>query len=532
MKRLIPFLFLLLAFKASAATRIEAWISITNLPGYLTNQLTWNSTSNRVWTNAVANPVTQIMATNNIQNSRTNLKVNLDTYKFRNWHQIQWGTNTNDVVILAGTNEPITIAVAGNWASVRYVTNTVYLSDFLLVPPNSGQSNNFLIWQWTAVATNLSKGTQALEATSFPFTNFPHSKRTVNPPLTNQPIYGGAIRPSELLATNGALRDVSLSNAMATNLTGSITNPAILGGTNWWMVMSNAIYGNIASLVVSNLNALGGSISNVTVTNSPWINGMLGGLTNGQLFNTFISNSPSIQTTNMDTLGGLLQGVRITSGSYATGFLNYGTMTLRANGSYTVLNMEAIWDAFASSTNWSLMNNDNGIIYLDIQTANGGSFTIPTLLTISNNLVVTTNATIYGTLNAGNANLTNVLVKGTNAFDAEVKHTPRTFSSSISGYVSALSLGTNSYVRVTGASGAVTNSSFKGGYAGLRVLVEFVNPSRSCVLLDHSSIGTPASTEKINLGITSGGLLNMTNDPAMFELIHNGTEWIKLWNSN
>ena len=128
------------------------------------------------------------------------------------------------------------------------------------------------------------------------------------------------------------------------------------------------------------------------------------------------------------------------------------------------------------------------------------------------------------------ATTTNTWLRGTNNVDAELKLAPRVNSATISGYASAINLGTNAYVRVTGASGAFTNASFTGGYAGMRVLVEVVNPGLSCVLLHQSSIGSPASTEKINTG--TGALVVMTNNPAVFELIHNGTEWLRLWNSN
>lgn len=164
--RILPLL-LFLTSSAFAGTRIESWISITNNPGYLTNVLSWNLVSNRVWTNVVGNPALQIMATNNIQNARTNLKVHLDTYRFKPWHSVQWGTNTNDIIYVGGTNEPLTIVVAGFWASVRYVTTTVWNADFVFAPPSPTASNDFLVWQWTAVATNLTKSTSFVQSLNF-----------------------------------------------------------------------------------------------------------------------------------------------------------------------------------------------------------------------------------------------------------------------------------------------------------------------------------------------------------------------------
>jgi hypothetical protein len=271
---LLLMLAVLYGMPSQAATRIEAWISITNLPNANTNQLTWNASSNRVWTNLIFNAATHIQTTNNIQNSRTNLKVQLDTYKFRTWHVVQYGTNTNDVIVIAGTNEPISIAIAGLWASVRYVTNTVYISDFVLAPPNLMQSNNFLIWQWSSVATNLEKGTQAISYVGFPFTNFPHRLRTANPPMTNMSVYGGTNWPNDFLSTNGGSRNNWASNLLATNLTGYSQNLQNTNSTNYGGFQTNVSSIHSTNVAAGKLTASSGELDGVRITNAPSIHSL------------------------------------------------------------------------------------------------------------------------------------------------------------------------------------------------------------------------------------------------------------------
>lgn len=305
-------LVILCGMPAEAATRIEAWITITNLPNGNTNQLTWNASSNRVWTNLIFNASTQIQTTNNIQNSRTNLKVQLDTYKFRSWHVIQYGTNTNDVIILAGTNEPIAIAIAGLWASVRYVTNTVYISDFVLAPPNTLQSNSFLTWQWSAVATNLERGTQALGGVSIAFTNFPHSFRPFNPPMTNMSVFGGTNRPNDFLGTNGGLRNMWSSNMLATNLTGTSLDFTNFSGMDTNRIITNSPRGNFTHLIATQLYSFGGEANGMNVTNAPWIHSFSNRFDTVVVFSALVATNAHFPGTGVDSQ-------KIGAGSVASG---------------------------------------------------------------------------------------------------------------------------------------------------------------------------------------------------------------------
>lgn len=286
--------------------------------------------------------------------------------------------------------------------------------------------------------------------------------------------------------------------------------------------------------------------------------------------NSFITNSPSVHATNITVNGKFTATNAVIDGLTATNFSAPGSGN---NSTRIGVNSAATNESSVAVGNSSLAGGENSIalgvsskalldgdIALGVsslardgssvaigsgaEATNGSSAAIGSAAKAYYNgstalgaSAVTTAAnqirlgTAAGTVSAPGVFLANTYSNntfvGTNQFNGEMVHLPRTYSTAISGYASAIQLGTNSYVRVTGASAAVTNASFKGGYSGLRVLVEFSNPGLSMTLLHNSSIGAPAATEIINTG--TGALVNSTNNPAWFELMHNGVSWNLLW---
>jgi hypothetical protein len=59
---------------------------------------------------------------------------------------VAYGTNTNTLVFVGGTNATIPVSVFGNWASVSSVTSSIY-SASTLVTPYGTESTNFRNWQ-------------------------------------------------------------------------------------------------------------------------------------------------------------------------------------------------------------------------------------------------------------------------------------------------------------------------------------------------------------------------------------------------
>jgi trimeric autotransporter adhesin len=186
----------------------------------------------------VANAAAQIMLTNNVGNSRTNLKIHLDAYKFKAWHVVAYGTNTNDVVYYAGTNELLSLAVGVGWATVTYFTNTVYASDFVLMPPNTSQSNSFLIWQMSALATNLQKSTSSIG-----------NLKLTNTVATNFTVYGfsspGSGASSFSIGQDATATAIS-STTVGNQATNSSTFAVVIGdaatavGSQWAVVLGKS----------------------------------------------------------------------------------------------------------------------------------------------------------------------------------------------------------------------------------------------------------------------------------------------------
>ncbi len=382
-------------------------------------------------------------------------------------------------------------------ASPMWATTNIF-NHFASWPPfgilRSNLNSNVLVFKgvnMTLYASNFATvawSTNALGSNQWnfmgPFDDFPQTKRVTN---ANELIYG--------IGKYG-------TNGFPENTNGPFAHYASL--THTQSLMNKFFSGSYWS---------GGIVSNVTLINVLALSGIVTALTNGYSYN-LILDVP--QSTNAVNWGDLCIG------NPATGVANS-------------------WAFRQPVDDYLVLYNDTALSTLMSWSFNGGNFTTvlgddSTDLFINNGTFASTYG-VFGTMRSGTNFLgqliaTNSTLFGTNLVTGEWADTPRVFTPAISGYVSALNLGTNSYVRITGATAAFTNASFKGGYSGYVVDVEAVNPNSSCVLLHESSIGAPATTEKINLGTGGTSLVNITNNPATFRLRHNGTEWILLWHSN
>lgn len=561
---LLCVLFLLLSSRAEAATRIDAWLTITNLPTGNTQSLTWNASSNRVWTNIVVSAASQIFATNNVGNARTNLKVQLDTYKFRSWHVISYGTNTNDVVISAGTNEPIAISIAGLWATVRYVTNQVYISDFVLVPPHAAQSNNFLVWQWTAVATNLAKGTQALSYVDFPFTNFPHSKRTANPPMTNMNVIGGRIVPSDFLAQTGALVNVSSSNMLATNLTGTSLLFTNVSNYDTNGIYTNALRMNVAVFLGTNVYMLSGTGSNLVLTNISWLNGILGGLTNGQLVGTFITNAAAVHggagvfTSSLEATNALLANPFLTNATIIGGIVTGSVFTVTGSGIGT-------WVTIASSSTTAALGpalefkrehaTTNAAVSGDVimhLIAEGYADTVfkpaarirayaqtnftdantPARLTFEVAPVGTAAAVVKMTIDGANTWSTNgtfhaaaaevVDLVGSNYVSGRFVYKAGAVTSLINGNNGGILLGTNQTVELSGGTTIAQIAGFAATSDGDERLLRFTGAVTNWVVNESGSVFSTDAVAANRIKTGTGGDIKLTNQPAWLRVRYRG----------
>jgi hypothetical protein len=534
MKKLIAFCLLLAALGTSqAATRIEVWIAITNNPAYLTNTLTWNSLSNRVWTSTVASASSQIMATNTIQNARTNLKVNLDTYKFRNWHTIQYGTNTNDVVLLVGTNEAVTVAIGGLWATVTYKTNTVYSADFIKMPPQTTTSNTFYNWILTSLMTNLQlMVTQEVGAVGVAFTNFPHRYRAANPPMTNMSVYGGTNQPNDFLGTNGGLRNMWASNLTVTNLTGDSTNLTLKGG---WA--SNLTLIGIATMSGTFGNMTNGTLQGTKLTNA------IAHITNGYMSNVI---GHTITITNLDAPGSGTASQRLGSGSTASGAqsiaigvnansgasgtvaVGYGAIA--TNNSDIAIGVDAIAKGSSSiaiggearSTNSAVALGASAIALYAQSVAIG-----PTAEATTNSQIrlgiSSSHVSIPGIVLG--ANMTNTTFLGTNNWEGDWAFgTIAEYDGLVDrpGVNQNIPIGNTVYKDLSGASAISDIHGFESNRVGL-VFYIIVSGSVSNVLI-HNSGSVSDTTLRLNTG--TGGDIVQTNQPAWAKFRRRATDYL------
>lgn len=573
--KLILLLTLLNVLCSNAATRVEAWVSITNTPVGNTQTLVWNSSMTRTWTNSAGDASTQIQTTNSIRNARTNLQNQLSSYLFTNGYAITYGTNTNDVIIYGLTNAPFTITIGGLWASVAYYTNTVYGASAYTVPYIDYNSNTYRIFQQSHIITNFDYSTQKVSSTSYPFTNFPHSMRTDNPAFTNLSTFGGTNQPTDFLATNGGMRNVWASNLLVTNLTGTILSATLTSNTDTNGTYTNALRLNVNILLATNTTLLGGSASNMVLTNLTWLNGVLGGLTNGQLVNTFLTNIQSAQITNLNAYGGTLSniiahtlvatnlsspGTGSQSEKLGSGSISSGTRSVAFGVSASATNSDSVaigygataWAQGAIVVGAAAASDVYGLQSISIGSeavaAGTNSIALGALAAVSqyhensialgkgaattetNQIMMgtsVTKVTIPGRLEGGS--ITNSSLKGTNAFEAKLTFVPRSNTGLANGFNSGIVLGSNAWIKLSGPTAAYTNVGFSssGVASGDRYLVHFDNPGLS-VSVRHDSGLDATAANRVYTG--TGAELNSTNNPAVLDLIYDGA--VSRWRVN
>jgi hypothetical protein len=250
--------------------------------------------------------------------------------------------------------------------------------------------------------------------------------------------------------------------------------------------------------------------SNVTFALSPVF---LSGLS---LTNLSLYDPTNISLTPTDGGAYALFDITFPRGSGASGTNDVITFSLNSG--------EKLWNF----GRWDLINirsayNSNTIARIDdiriFLSSNAGPITASS--------VAATTLSASSALTAANANLS-----GTNTVNGELYLTPRAFSVT-SGNMSDLNVGTNAFLKIT-TSGNATNSSFvKQGQSGDYKRVHVYQGGTYFVLLQKSSLGSPSEANKIDLGIggTSGQLV-FTNNPAVFDMTHDGSYWVIGYRSN
>lgn len=377
-------------------------------------------------------------------------------------------------------------------------------------------NTNYAVW-----STNSSTATNGWIVT-LPFLNQVETNRTNT---ASELVSGLGLYSTNAFPTNATALQNYLSLGPQTQ---TISNKIALNNTNVNGITTNGVYTN---------GVIGGGTLAGTITSAGKIKN--GDLTNTAIDRAFLTNASgtlsnviahTLTATNFSAPGTGLNSTQIgpgsdASGDYAVaiGLNNISSATAstalgganEATGDFSV----AIGSGNQAQGDWSFAGGENSVAGYDNSFVYGSSVSAD----YGGQAKFGTDLYISGFMYAASG-YTNGLFKGTNIFNSEICLTPRSASGFGNGYNSGFSLGTNAYIRISGPSAAYTNSSFKGGYAGLFVFYEADNPASSFVILNRSTIGAPTSAEKVNT--TTGALSNQTNNPATGWLIHNGTEWI------
>lgn len=114
---------------------------------------------------------------------------------------------------------------------------------------------------------------------------------------------------------------------------------------------------------------------------------------------------------------------------------------------------------------------------------------------------------------------TNLTLVGTNTLNGQILIPQYANNSLANGNNAAVSIGTNSYVKVSGPSAAFSINGIAGGAAGRVVLLQ--NSTGQAMTLANDSGVDPTAANRIYTG--SGADISITNNPAMVRMIYDGT---------
>lgn len=319
MKRILASVFLLcgLVIGQAASWRITATLAITNVPanGYT---LVVNG-STRTWATTVTTPATQIVVSNTVISCKTNLLTQLTAYSFSGPTTTTDDGSTNKVLITGQKNQAMTVTVSTNWATVTYVTNTVYDAHTLAMPftiETNALRTNLMDWLSgnlsTYATTSLVSGS-SIAAQLVGVTN--------TQTITGKKVFSGVNVHSNLawiqfVGNDSVMRTNGIVFSKSAAWVSTITNYTIAAdGSGWPNITdsSNVSWGPIITLtladsffpwlglghtnkwtaqnwmnlvVVTNLSALGGTATNLVITGSTY-SGIVGSITNG----TWISST-------------------------------------------------------------------------------------------------------------------------------------------------------------------------------------------------------------------------------------------------
>lgn len=487
MKRLLPFLFLLLATVSQAATtdRITLTVTVTNVP--VTGATFVLNATTRTWTNAHSSStiLTNLVGKNN---STTNLANNLASYPPAGPFAFRW-LNTNQFSLIGPLGGSVSASAAGTWATLTLSTQSGPSTFTALWPLEnipeatnrtnqasafvsglSAYSTNAFATNSTAVSNHLQKGAGPLQRVDGPV--YFASGSTISNGMINASVISNAVSISGVLgsltngyATNLTLERASLTNAVLYNLTA--TNGTFAGVS---LIMVGSGVNDLLSMTATSAIAAAGSLIVLSRTH---------GITN--------------RVTTNDVLGLIT-------------FSGYGDTGQTVGGRIRVFATEQFSDTSGASR-----------MLFEI-TPTGAAQAVGKLnieadtTTISNNLSVV-NVASFGSI-------TNGVLRGTNTINGRVDYTSRANTSLANGNNSGVVLGTNVYVRLSGATTIAYIAGFAAEQDGSYHIVE-ISGSVTNTIGNQSGVDATAANRIVT---GTGGDVSFTNNPIVLQVIYNAAD--------
>jgi len=511
MNRLLAIVFLLVCcLSASAVELVTATISITNTPTTNAQTLTVNG-STRTWTNSASgSPSTLIPVTNSPASSASVLLNHLTQYPFNAGHY-ESQTATTNVTIRGRVGEVMTVTVAGGWAEISYITNTVQSPTFLVRIPISVET--------PTNGTNIASG--LVDAIGNYATN---SVRTNSVGLSNYITKGAS--PTQTVASPMVLwsfRGTNTGLIGGTYTSPTLINPASTNLINYGNAIRSEGAGGNSFQIGSNAQAL--SIQTIAIGNNSIATGTLAMAIGIAAVATnqssmAVGNGARATTNNATAIG---QGA-IASGN---GAVAIGLPTASADSSVAIGTQDSLASGYAAI---AIGATAVATAHSSIAIGNTAAATFSNSVAIgSQAATTTTNQVMAGTsshtvvvpgLLAISGTQTNTTFRGTNVLNGRLDFTSRANAGLANGNNAAVVLGTNVYIRLSGATTIGVVCGFAAEQDGSWHIVE-ISGAITNTIANQSGVD-PTAANRIVTG--TGADISFTNSPTIIQVIYNAAD--------
>lgn len=487
MRKILSILFLCFAANAFAASEyITATMTITN--STLTNSVYYLNgnerlgSSNRTATTWVTNASPMYTATNIFSQLGTwpvsgvivsNLNTNVLTFK-------GFG------LTLVASN--LTGASYSNFCELTFTTNTIATNTYALIVPPTALPASARASNGSYVVSYVNFATNAVDTNAAALTNYisigPQAQEASNK-IWNASRF-----------VNGSVSNSILTNIGRANIT-NLASTNIYAHSNYTAMMT---VGGGAS--ITNLSSPGSGLASEKLG--------AGSVASGDLSIAF-GNSATATNENSLAIG----VATLVGGRNAIG-IGYNAVVPTEGTNGVAIGVEA-----AVSSVGGIAIGESAVVAANH--TNSVAIGAGSVTTGTNQIVLggsSHHVTVAGEFRG--VRLTNVVTRGTNVINARVDFTSRANTSLVDGYNTAIVLGSNVYVKLSGPSGAYTNTGFAAELDGSFHIVEFDNPANNFTILDNTTANGEVAANRIRT--TTGGLLNFTNNPVILPFIYNATD--------